>query len=66
MAKNDDKKQLKMFFLWQKDKIKLKRLVAGPGVYICDECIELCSEIITDELEEDINTDMGSLPKPSK
>ncbi|AAO36847.1 ATP-dependent clp protease ATP-binding subunit clpX [Clostridium tetani E88] len=65
MAKNDDKKQLKCSFCGKKQD-QVKRLVAGPGVYICDECIELCSEIITDELEEDINTDMSSLPKPSE
>ncbi|MCG4571640.1 ATP-dependent Clp protease ATP-binding subunit ClpX [Clostridium cochlearium] len=65
MAKNDDKKQLKCSFCGKRQD-QVKRLVAGPGVYICDECIELCSEIITDELEEDINTDMGSLPKPSE
>lgn len=65
MAKNDDKKQLKCSFCGKKQD-QVKRLVAGPGVYICDECIELCSEIITDELEEDINIDMDSLPKPSE
>lgn len=63
MAKNDDKKQLKCSFCG-KNQDQVKRLIAGPGVYICDECIELCSEIITDEFDENIQIDTGSLPKP--
>ena len=45
---------------------QVKRLIAGPGVYICDECIELCSEIIADEFEEDVELDLGALPKPTE
>ncbi len=63
MAKIDDKKQLKCSFCG-KTQDQVRRLIAGPGVYICDECIELCSEIITDEFEEDTQVDMSSLPKP--
>jgi ATP-dependent Clp protease ATP-binding subunit ClpX len=63
MAKIDDKKQLKCSFCG-KTQDQVRRLIAGPGVYICDECIELCSEIISDEFEEDIQVDMSSLPKP--
>lgn len=63
MAKLDDKKQLKCSFCG-KTQDQVRRLIAGPGVYICDECIELCSEIITDEFEEDVNVEMGALPKP--
>ena len=63
MAKNDDKKQLKCSFCG-KNQDQVRRLIAGPGVYICDECIELCSEIITDEFDENIQVDTGSLPKP--
>ncbi|WP_027626769.1 ATP-dependent Clp protease ATP-binding subunit ClpX [Clostridium lundense] len=63
MAKNDDKKQLKCSFCG-KTQDQVRRLIAGPGVYICDECIELCSEIISDEFEEDVHVEMGSLPKP--
>ncbi|WP_315121411.1 ATP-dependent Clp protease ATP-binding subunit ClpX [uncultured Clostridium sp.] len=63
MAKIDDKKQLKCSFCG-KTQDQVRRLIAGPGVYICDECIELCSEIISDEFEEDINIEMESLPKP--
>lgn len=63
MAKIDEKKQLKCSFCG-KTQDQVRRLIAGPGVYICDECIELCSEIISDEFEEDVHVDMNSLPKP--
>lgn len=63
MVKIDDKKQLKCSFCG-KTQDQVRRLIAGPGVYICDECIELCSEIISDEFEEDIQVDVSSLPKP--
>ncbi|GAA0718011.1 ATP-dependent Clp protease ATP-binding subunit ClpX [Clostridium malenominatum] len=63
MAKGDDKKQLKCSFCG-KTQDQVRRLIAGPGVYICDECIELCSEIISDEFEEDVNIEIESLPKP--
>ena len=51
MSRYDEKKQLKCSFCG-KTQEQVKRLVAGPGVYICDECIELCSEIIEEEFEE--------------
>jgi ATP-dependent Clp protease ATP-binding subunit ClpX len=41
-------------------------LVAGPGVYICDECIELCQEIIEEEFEESSSFDMHDIPKPQE
>ncbi len=63
MAKLDDKKQLKCSFCG-KNQDQVKRLIAGPGVYICDECIELCSEIITEELEVDQDLELTDLPKP--
>lgn len=65
MVKNDEKKQLKCSFCG-KTQDQVRRLIAGPGVYICDECIDLCSEIISDEFEEDIQVDVSSLPKPSE
>ena len=46
---DDEKKQLKCSFCG-KSQEQVKRLVAGPGVYICDECIELCQEIIDEAL----------------
>jgi len=65
MVKIDEKKQLKCSFCG-KTQDQVRRLIAGPGVYICDECIDLCSEIISDEFEEDIQIDVSSLPKPSE
>lgn len=59
------KKQLKCSFCG-KTQDQVRRLIAGPGVYICDECIELCSEIISDEFEDDIQVDLTSLPKPTE
>ncbi|MBC8195529.1 MAG: ATP-dependent Clp protease ATP-binding subunit ClpX [Acidimicrobiia bacterium] len=43
---------------------QVKKLIAGPGVYICDECIDLCNEIIDEELSEPSDLSMGELPKP--
>jgi len=43
---------------------QVRRLVAGPGVYICDECIELCNEIIEDELNEEAEVELKDIPKP--
>ena len=65
MAKFDDKKQLKCSFCG-KNQDQVKRLIAGPGVYICDECIDLCSEIIADEFEDTLEFDTKSLPKPQE
>jgi ATP-dependent Clp protease ATP-binding subunit ClpX len=65
MARVEDKKQLKCSFCG-KSQDQVRRLIAGPGVYICDECIELCSEIITDEFEETVQVDMNALPKPAE
>ncbi|HPD01338.1 MAG TPA: ATP-dependent Clp protease ATP-binding subunit ClpX [Acetivibrio sp.] len=66
MSRYDEKKQLKCSFCG-KTQEQVKRLVAGPGVYICDECIELCSEIIEEEFEEaKADADLNSVPKPSE
>ena len=65
MAKFEDKKQLKCSFCG-KNQDQVKRLIAGPGVYICDECIDLCSEIIEDEFEDNVEFDTKTLPKPKE
>ena len=59
----DEKGQLKCSFCG-KVQDQVKKLVAGPGVYICDECIELCNEIIEEELNEDIDFNLDNVPKP--
>ena len=47
-----------------KSQKQVKKLIAGPGVYICDECIELCNEIIEEELADATDLTWDSLPKP--
>ncbi len=47
-----------------KSQKQVKKLIAGPGVYICDECIELCLEIIDDEKQAATTAELDSLPKP--
>jgi ATP-dependent Clp protease ATP-binding subunit ClpX len=49
-----------------KSQRQVKKLIAGPGVYICDECIDLCNEIIDEELTPPASFDLGSLPKPKE
>jgi ATP-dependent Clp protease ATP-binding subunit ClpX len=49
-----------------KSQKQVKKLIAGPGVYICDECIDLCNEIIEEELAESGDVDFGDLPKPAE
>jgi ATP-dependent Clp protease ATP-binding subunit ClpX len=47
-----------------KSQKQVKKLIAGPGVYICDECIDLCNEIIEEELSDTTETRLEELPKP--
>ncbi|MGH3829801.1 MAG: ATP-dependent Clp protease ATP-binding subunit ClpX [Pseudonocardiaceae bacterium] len=49
-----------------KSQKQVKKLIAGPGVYICDECIDLCNEIIEEELVEAGDVKLDELPKPSE
>ncbi|MFO7152913.1 MAG: ATP-dependent Clp protease ATP-binding subunit ClpX [Bacillota bacterium] len=60
---NDEKGQLKCSFCG-KTQDQVRKLVAGPGVYICDECIELCNEIIEEEFSEEAEMDFTDIPKP--
>ncbi|MBE6023931.1 MAG: ATP-dependent Clp protease ATP-binding subunit ClpX [Cellulosilyticum sp.] len=65
-TKFDDTKQLRCSFCG-KTQDQVKRLIAGPNVYICDECIELCSEIIEEELEGAYEDDEAmDIPKPKE
>ena len=64
MAKFEDRRTIKCSFCGKAQE-QVKRLVAGPGVYICDECITLCSEIIGEESEELENLpELDEVPKP--
>ena len=59
----EEKGQLKCSFCG-KTQDQVRKLVAGPGVYICDECIELCNEIIEEEFSEDVEVELKDVPKP--
>ena len=63
MAKYEGSELLKCSFCGKSQK-QVKKLIAGPGVYICDECIELCNEIIVEELSETEEVTFTELPKP--
>ncbi|MBE3582537.1 MAG: ATP-dependent Clp protease ATP-binding subunit ClpX [Limnochordaceae bacterium] len=65
MFKFGDEKtsQLKCSFCG-KPQEQVKKLIAGPGVFICDECIELCNEIIAEELGEENEVELRNLPTP--
>ena len=63
MAKYEGSELLKCSFCGKSQK-QVKKLIAGPGVYICDECIELCNEIIAEELSETEEVTFTELPKP--
>lgn len=60
---NGEKGQLKCSFCG-KSQDQVRKLVAGPGVYICDECIELCTEIVEEELGAEEEIDIKEIPKP--
>jgi ATP-dependent Clp protease ATP-binding subunit ClpX len=49
-----------------KSQRQVKKLIAGPGVYICDECIDLCNEIIDEELTTPSSLDLDNLPRPKE
>jgi ATP-dependent Clp protease ATP-binding subunit ClpX len=62
---NDEKGQLKCSFCG-KTQDQVRKLVAGPGVYICDECIELCTEIVEEELGAEEEVEFKDIPKPQE
>ncbi|MEK4627835.1 MAG: ATP-dependent protease ATP-binding subunit ClpX [Solibacillus sp.] len=62
---NDEKGNLKCSFCG-KPQEQVRKLVAGPGVYICDECIELCSEIVVEELGIEEEIEFKDIPKPKE
>ncbi|KKB72552.1 MULTISPECIES: ATP-dependent protease ATP-binding subunit ClpX [Bacillus] len=62
---NEEKGQLKCSFCG-KTQDQVRKLVAGPGVYICDECIELCTEIVEEELGNEEEVEFKDVPKPQE
>jgi ATP-dependent Clp protease ATP-binding subunit ClpX len=65
MTKFGESDLLKCSFCGKSQK-QVKKLIAGPGVYICDECIDLCNEIIEEELAETAELKLDDLPKPAE
>jgi ATP-dependent Clp protease ATP-binding subunit ClpX len=65
MARIGDSDLLKCNFCGKSQK-QVKKLIAGPSVYICDECIDLCNEIIEEELSETSELKLEELPKPQE
>ncbi|MFA6000639.1 MAG: ATP-dependent Clp protease ATP-binding subunit ClpX [Thermoleophilia bacterium] len=64
MARPTDGNEQLLCSFCGKSQRQVKKLIAGPGVYICDECIDLCNEIIDEELASPPNLDIENLPKP--
>ncbi len=62
-SKQDDGKLLYCSFCG-KSQHEVRKLIAGPSVFVCDECVELCNDIIREELEEKAETTRDKLPKP--
>jgi len=65
LAKYEGSELLKCSFCGKSQK-QVRKLIAGPGVYICDECIELCNEIIEEELSDIEEVEFTDLPKPQE
>jgi ATP-dependent Clp protease ATP-binding subunit ClpX len=63
MARENDNSDLKCSFCGKSQR-HVRKLIAGPGVYICDECIELCNDIVEDEFAEESEPLLESLPTP--
>src|SRR6195952_1340041 len=64
MARPTDSNEQLLCSFCGKSQRQVKKLIAGPGVYICDECIDLCNEIIDEELTAPPTFDLENLPKP--
>ncbi|MFN8186325.1 MAG: ATP-dependent Clp protease ATP-binding subunit ClpX [Gaiellales bacterium] len=64
MARASDGNEQLLCSFCGKSQRQVKKLIAGPGVYICDECIDLCNEIIDEELTAPSQLDLDNLPRP--
>src|SRR5665648_215248 len=64
MARPTDSNEQLLCSFCGKSQRQVKKLIAGPGVYICDECIDLCNEIVDEELAAPVALDLENLPKP--
>src|SRR5919205_208878 len=66
MARPTDSNEQLLCSFCGKSQRQVKKLIAGPGVYICDECIDLCNEIIDEELTAPSSLDLENLPRPTE
>ncbi len=66
MSYKDDENKLVKCSFCGKYQEQVRRIIAGPGVFICDECVELCREIIEEDNVEDIVADLKDIPKPAE
>ena len=66
MARPTDSSEQLLCSFCGKSQRQVKKLIAGPGVYICDECIDLCNEIIDEELAAPSSFDVENLPRPKE
>jgi ATP-dependent Clp protease ATP-binding subunit ClpX len=66
MARPTDTNEQLLCSFCGKSQRQVKKLIAGPGVYICDECIDLCNEIIDEELTTPAQLDLDNLPRPKE
>jgi ATP-dependent Clp protease ATP-binding subunit ClpX len=66
MARPTDQNEQLLCSFCGKSQRQVKKLIAGPGVYICDECIDLCNEIIDEELAAPAALDVANIPKPEE
>ena len=66
MARPTDSNEQLLCSFCGKSQRQVKKLIAGPGVYICDECIDLCNEIIDEELSGPATLELDTLPKPKE
>ncbi len=66
MARPTDSNEQLLCSFCGKSQRQVKKLIAGPGVYICDECIDLCNEIIDEELTAPPSFELENLPKPAE
>jgi ATP-dependent Clp protease ATP-binding subunit ClpX len=66
MARPTDSNEQLLCSFCGKSQRQVKKLIAGPGVYICDECIDLCNEIIDEELTTPVQLDLDNLPRPKE
>ena len=63
MSKKEEKESLFCSFCGKSQK-EVKKLIAGPSVYICNECVDLCNDIIEEEIKSEEETSLEELPSP--